>query len=228
MKRLLAMVAATFLTAQAPPRGGLTIEQLIDIRHPSVPAWSPDSRHVAYLSERAGIANLFVDGKAVTSFDDGLTGGFFWGADSQRLYFPRAGDLWQASIAGGQPAAVWTTPQAETNITPSPDRQRVAFVRNRDIVVRLLADGKETVVPRSDHPLGGIGWTPDGKNLVFTAGAEAIRHEQTPPYSGVKIIYTITERRGGESFIAAVSDTRPPARVSDTARATRIPRAGGF
>ena len=220
MKRLLVIVAATFLTAQAAPRGGLTIDQLIDIRHPSAPAWSPDSRHVAYLSERAGIANLFVDGRAVTSFADGMTGGFFWSADSQRLYFPRGGDLWQASITGGQPAAVWTTPQAETNITPSPDRQRVAFVRNRDIVVRLLADGKETVVTRSDQPVGGIAWTPDGRSLVFNAGGETIRHEQTPPYSGVKIIYTITERRGGESFIVAVSDT--------ASNATRIPRAGGF
>ena len=42
-------------------RGGrLTIEQLIDIRHPSNPVWSPDGRHVAFLSERAGIANIYV------------------------------------------------------------------------------------------------------------------------------------------------------------------------
>jgi Periplasmic component of the Tol biopolymer transport system len=40
---------------QPAPRadGKLTIEQLIDIRHPSNPVWSPDGRHVAFLSERA-------------------------------------------------------------------------------------------------------------------------------------------------------------------------------
>src|SRR5581483_4411856 len=128
MNRLYVILSATLLlTAQAPAHQPLTIDQLVDIRHPSAPAWSPDSRHVAYLSERAGIANIYVDDKPITRFADGLSGGFFWSADSQRVYFPRGGDLWQAPIAGGTPAAVWTTPAPETSITPSPDRTRVAF-----------------------------------------------------------------------------------------------------
>jgi cell division topological specificity factor len=38
-------------TQPGTPRGAsrLTIEQLIDIRHPSSPVWSPDGRHVAYV-----------------------------------------------------------------------------------------------------------------------------------------------------------------------------------
>src|SRR5579884_3140247 len=146
MKRVLLFVivgaAAVGAAPQAPARGQLTIEQLIDIRHPSSPAWSPDSRHVAYLSERAGIANVYVDDQPVTRFADGVTGGFFWSADSRRIYFPRGGDLWSAPIDGGAPAAVWTTPAPETSIVPSPDRARVAFVRGgRDLLVRSLADG---------------------------------------------------------------------------------------
>ena len=50
---------------------------------------------------------------------------------------------------------------------------------------------------------GGVNWTPDGTRLLFTAGAQTIRHEQTPDYSGVKIIYTISERRQGESITEA-------------------------
>src|SRR5262249_22906297 len=165
-----------------------------------------------------GIAKLFVDGKALTSFGDGLTSGFFWSADSQRVYFPRAGDLWQAPVAGGAPTAVWTTPETETNITPSPDRRRVAFVRSGAVVIRSLADGKEIVAARSDQPVRGISWTPDGRNVVLNAGAETIRHEQTPPYSGVKIIYTIAERRGGETFIVPAAG----------GASTRVARAGGF
>src|SRR5471032_3037855 len=92
----------------APPRAaaGLTIEQLIDIRHPSNAVWSPDGHHVAFLSERAGIANIFVadvtassatrvGARALTRYADGQSAGFFWSADSQQIYFPRQGDLWQ-------------------------------------------------------------------------------------------------------------------------------------
>jgi dipeptidyl aminopeptidase/acylaminoacyl peptidase len=209
MKRLFVLFTAVFLTAQSPATRSLTIEQLIDIRHPSSPVWSPDSRHVAYFSERAGIANIYVDANAVTNFTDGAGGGLFWSADSQRVYFPRGGDLWQAPIAGGQPTAVWTTRASETSITPSPDRQRVAFIRSSEIVVRSLADGKETSVARVEQPVGGVTWTPDGQHLIFNAGGETIRHEQTPPYSGVKIIYTITERRPGETMVVPAAGGMP-------------------
>ncbi len=224
MKRLCVVSAAVLLMAQAAPMRSLTIEQLIDIRHPSAPVWSPDSRHVAYLSERAGIANIYVDAAPVTSFAEGVAGGgFFWSADSQRVYFPRGGDLWQAPVAGGQPSAVWTSAAAETLITPSPDRSHVAFVRNRDIVVRSLTSGAETIVARAEANVGGVSWTPDGTHLVFNAGVETIRHEQTPPYSGAKIIYTIAERKPGETFVVPVAGRDAPG-----SGPSRLARTGGF
>src|SRR5258706_7969379 len=48
------------VTSASSAASRLTIDQLIDIRHPSSPVWSPDGRRVAFLSERAGIANIFV------------------------------------------------------------------------------------------------------------------------------------------------------------------------
>ena len=105
----------------------LTIDQLIDIRHPSNPSWSPDGRRVAFLSERAGIANIFVaepgasasGARALTTFPDGQGGGFFWSRDSQRIYFASQGDLWQVPASGGAPSAVWTTSSAELTLIPA-------------------------------------------------------------------------------------------------------------
>ena len=244
-------LGALMLVVHAAPQlpsaragGRLTIDQLIDIRHPSNPVWSPDGRRVAFLSERAGIANIYVadvtstsevmsGARALTRFADGGGAGLFWSADSQRIYFPRGGDLWQVTASGGEPSAVWSTPQTESGITPSPDGTRVAFVRSAsapaasapasgrggrgggvggDLMVRSLADGKESmVVHTGDHPIGGVGWSPDGASIVFTDNARTIRHEQTPAYSGAKIIYTITENVPGETMVVAASGGAPRA-----------------
>ena len=237
----LAFIVQAAPQSGAPKAGGrLTIEQLIDIRHPSGPVWSPDGRHVAFLSERAGIADIYVadvtgssapsSARALTRDASGQPGGFFWSADSSRVYYPRQGDLWQAAVAGGEPSAVWSTPQAEAGITPSPDGTRVAFVRSAsepasgavpagrggrggaagggDLIVRTLADGKESLVVRADnHAIGGLSWSPDGRSIVFTDNNRTIRHEQTPPYSGSKIIYTISENVPGETGIVNLDGT---------------------
>jgi dipeptidyl aminopeptidase/acylaminoacyl peptidase len=236
----LPFVALIFIAEVATQSGAsrgasrMTIEQLIEIRHPSSPVWSPDGRHVAFLSERAGIANIFVadvggsspssGARALTQFADGQGGAFFWSADSSRVYFARQGDLWQAALSGGAPSAVWTTPQTESGFAVSPDSTHVAFVRamsgaapaagtgrggrgggggaGGDLIVRSLADGKESVVLRGDnHVIGGLSWSPDGKAIVFGDNNRAIRHEQTPAYSGSKIIYTITENVPGETGV---------------------------
>ena len=69
-------------TAAQKPK--LTIEQLIDIKHPSEPIWSPDGKLVAFVWDRAGVANLYVanaDGsgspKPLTSFTQGQVEGAF-------------------------------------------------------------------------------------------------------------------------------------------------------
>src|SRR5438067_2430491 len=91
----------------------LTIEQLIDIKHPSDPLWSPDGKHVVFTWDRAGVSNLYVsnaDGHgqpvALTSFPEGQAGEAFWSRDSQTVYFPHDGDLWQVAIGGGTPKPV--------------------------------------------------------------------------------------------------------------------------
>jgi dipeptidyl aminopeptidase/acylaminoacyl peptidase len=224
MKSFLAVAFAAFVSAAliVHAAGSLTIDQLIDIRHPSSPMWAPDGRHVVFIWERAGVASIHVADAAISSASvaaaprprelagaGGSLNGAFWSADGRTLMIPRSGDLWRVPIDGSSASAVWTTPAAETNITMSADGSRVAFVRGADIVVRGLVDGRETVVAREDRNVGGLGWSPDGASLVFTAGAHVIRHEQTPQYSGSKIVYTITESVPGRTYVVPSAGGTP-------------------
>src|SRR3954465_11113592 len=105
----LAIVAASAAVPRAaPPRAGaLTIEQLIDIKHPSNPMWSRDSKKVAFTWERAGVANLYVvpaDGSSAPGqvTKDGVPGNLFWSPDGQSLLFFRGGStLMRLPLDGG-------------------------------------------------------------------------------------------------------------------------------
>ena len=205
-------VSASPAVAQMP----LSIEQLIDIRHPSNPIFSPDGRSVAFLWDRAGVTNLYVAAasggekpKATTSLKEGQPGGVFWGADGASLYYSLGGDLWQAPIdPGAEVRPVWRTPGNETSITPSPDLTRVAYVRSgesgTEIFVRPLAGGAESKVVGELAGAAGLSWSPDGAKLAFTV-ARSIRHDETPAYSGAKIIYTITERTPAQAYVIKIA-----------------------
>jgi len=233
MKRLIAVVSvcalvaafAVYAAGQAPvTKKPLTIEQLIDIRHPSNPMWSPDGRRVVFMWDRAGVSKVYVadpsGGAPRELAEAGATlAGAFWSSDGRALMVPKNGDLWRVPIDGSAASAVWTTPQQESGIVASPDGTHVAFVRGRnDIFVRWLTNGRETHILRHDKNVSGLSWAPDGTHIVFTGGGDTIRHEQTPVYSGTKIIYTINENVPGQTFVVPAAG----------GTATTLGAGGGF
>jgi Tol biopolymer transport system component len=124
-------------------------------------------------------------------------------------------------LDGSAASAVWKTPENESSIAGSADGSMVAFVRGRnDLFVRWLVNGRETHIARHDKNITGVGWSPDGAHIVFTAGGETIRHEQTPAYSGTKIIYTINENVPGKTFVVPVPAPAARAGVGPRANET--------
>src|SRR5579884_876764 len=86
---LVVVAAAAPSTAAQTPK--LTIEQLIQIKHPSGHQWTPDGSHVWFTYDSAGVNNVWVapaDGsspaKPLTTYADGQTGnGGFWSNDGR-------------------------------------------------------------------------------------------------------------------------------------------------
>ena len=85
----------------------LSINQLLDIRHPSDPVWSPDGKHIVYLWDRCDVVNLYLadasggtQPRALTHFSEGRVANVFWSHDGGSVYFVRSGKLWNASTPG--------------------------------------------------------------------------------------------------------------------------------
>src|SRR5262249_36245928 len=186
--------------------GRLTVDALVDIKHPSAPVWSRDAKWVAFMWDRAGISNLYVvpaDAsmlpKAVTT-DGGPVGGMFWSADSRAIYFTRDGALMRASLdASGPPARLWGV---GGGVAASPDGSSVAYIIGGDrgggipaVHLRSLADDKDRVVA-SLAGLSVVAWR-DAETLVLVTGTggEIVFHDQSPSYSGAKIIFRTVEGR---------------------------------
>ena len=218
---------AGVVAAQTKPTHPLTIEQLIDIKHPSNPVWSPDGKKVAFLWDRVDVVNLYVansDGSgqpvALTSYPDGKVGDVFWGKDGGKVYFSRGGDLWEVTATGGAPRAVWTTPVAETDFTPSRDGTRVGFVRptgtapsqpGSDLIVRSLADGSESKIAHDDQSIYGPVWSPDDSHIAYIGGSKIIHHDESPAYSGEKLIFAVLEYVPGQLYIMSTAGGKPTA-----------------
>ncbi len=233
-KKAVGVMLATALIFVAPTAAQksarsakLTIEQLIDIKHPTNALWSPDGKHVVFTWDRAGVSNLYMasaDGHgqpvALTSFREGQVDPAFWSSDSQTVYFPHGGDLWEAPIGGGAVKPAWTTAARESDIVPSPDLTRVAFVRHSagrsdstvhtsDLVVRSLTNGSESTLAQDNVSIMRLVWSPDGASLAYTTGSKTINHDEAPAYSGDKIIYRIWEYVPGQINAVKVAGGQP-------------------
>src|SRR4029079_11091461 len=235
MKPLTVLALAALAGAAAAPRGAqtaparpITIEQLIDIRHPSNPIWSRDSRRVAFTWERAGVANVYVvpaDGSAPPAqvTRDGVPGNVFWSPDSTSLLFFRGAALMTLPLDGGAPAPRFPD-FAPRSPSLSRDGTRIAYLAGGGAIrIRSLVDGSDTLAATVTEPVATVSWI-DDKTLALSSGGgrgEVRRHEQTPDYSGAKIIYTITERVPGAPAGTWVMP------IGGTAKRYSVPEGGG-
>src|SRR4029079_16782279 len=235
MKTTIVLAVVSLVAAAAVPQAqrpatashAITIEQLIDIKHPSNPVWSREGLKIAFTWERAGVANLYVvpaDGSSAPAqvTKDGVPGNVFWGPDGSLLFF-RGAALMTLPLNGSAP-----TPRfgdfAPRSPSVSRDGSKVVYLGANNVLrVRSLVDGTDVEAGSAPEGVTGVSWI-DDKTRALTGGGgrgEVKRHEQTPDYSGAKIIYTITERLPGAPAGTWVMP------IGGTAKRYSVPEGGG-
>ena len=233
--RLLALPALTLLAGAAASQtpksrspSRLTIDQLIQIKHPSGHQWTPDGSHVWFTYDDGGVNNVWAapaDGSgppvALTSYPDGQSGGGgFWSRDGQTFFFPREGGLLAVSVNGGAPHAAWPSAAHGRGFALSPDGERVAFVANAasgfDLIVHTVKSNTDRTIAHSDSTMGAPAWASDGENLTYTVGGGGggpIQHYASPPEIGPKLIFVATEfgrgGRAGTTFTVSAAGSAP-------------------
>lgn len=214
MVRRLVLMAGVCLTAvglgaQAPERR-LSIEDLVDIRHPSSAMWSPDGRSVVFVWDRAGVSTVHVADVSGASPPRPLPeagsqlNGTLIAPDGKALLVPGATRLRRVPLDGS--ASTPVGPEgAGSGAVLSPDGTQVAFAKGDALHVGALAGTTSRIVARGTAPLANLSWSPDGARLAYTAGARVVRHEQTPDYSGAKIVYLVNENQPGRTFVVTLA-----------------------
>ena len=181
--------------------GPLTAARPLARREPdevACPAWSPDSRQLAFVRQgpgRAGLYTIASDGTAEKKIRDmppatlaytGCVAAF--SADGHSLAVATAGTgmqthLIRLSLESGSEAPMVPAPEGihsgDAHPAYSPDGRYLAFLRkdtraSMDIYLAPSSpDGRVTGEPRrltNDRlPMSGIAWAPDSKSIVYSA-----------------------------------------------------------
>jgi tricorn protease len=167
-----------------------------DVRE-SNPQWSPDGKHIAFVSDHSGREEIWICDehggslKPLTNSDT-QKGAPVWAPDSQSLLYTASdralhrfnlADNKDVVLTRGEVIGFGST--AISNPQWSPDGKWIAFTRSgRDMLphvyVMPAAGGDEKRITDADvysdsSPL----WTPDGKTLVYLAGTDTGNIGQT-------------------------------------------------
>ncbi len=154
-------------------------------RDDSSPQFSPDGKHIAFVSSRSGNREIWTsDGEGLNAVQVTHFGGApvttpRWSPDGGRIAFDSNAmgdfDIWVVSANGGKPQRMTTDPANDGNPSWSRDGQWIYFDSARtgeQQVWKLPADGGEAIQLTRDGGFAPLE-SPDGKMLYYTKALTA-------------------------------------------------------
>jgi len=191
---------------------GLTIDQLLAIRYPSSPLWSPVGGRVAFLWEGDGSLDLWwtaegleepVTVTGVAAGTPHAVAGFDWTTDGAALVYSLGGDLFLHRTDRGQTEALTTSEESDTGPVMSPDGGRLAFVRDGRPWVVSFPDMQGGPVAEQDGAFRSLQWSADGRHLAALHGRDELFVEDAGQLVGSKMQFS---RRQGTPADLVVID----------------------
>ncbi len=194
------------------------------------PAWSPDGKWIAYLSDRSGEYEIHViggDGKTpdrqVTSKGSGLTTFRYaprWSPDSKKIaYSDKTGALWYAEVEGGKVTKVDDDDNGEIlDHRWSPDSRWLTYTKMTDagfdrVILYSLETGKTSAVGDGMTDDFDPVFDPEGKHLYFLS-----RRTLNPRFGGfeLNLHFSATDKIYAASLREDVASPVPPESDEET------------
>jgi WD40 repeat protein/predicted DNA-binding transcriptional regulator AlpA len=147
------------------------------------PAWSPDRRRIAFVSDETGRNEIFlvnVDGtnrRNITNRDPAHDEDPAWSPDGRRIAFTstRSGnaDIWVMNEDGSEPTQLTTSAAIDAQPAWSRDGRRIAFISTRagrNELFIMNADGGSVQQMTADAVDAGYpAWSPDDRRIAFSS-----------------------------------------------------------
>jgi TolB protein len=158
--------------------------------HPAndrLPSWSPDGRHIAFVSDRGSkgtlhlgdIYTMSADGSAVRRVTECGVGCSHptWSPDGKRIAFIFGNmEIYGANADGSGMARLAYCPVECYRLAWSPDGKRIAITNHNDMhdanIYVVNADGSkmaQLTEPYSDTAEVNPAWSPDGRRIAFAS-----------------------------------------------------------
>ncbi len=145
--------------------------------------WSPDGRHIAYISDETGEEEIWLwqrasgERRQLTTHES-IKGDLTWSVDSRKLAFTADNRLWELVVAQGAPRELAHNPAGGYSIAQySASGRELLYTRrdddqNSEVYLFDIAGKREYNV--SDNPFadGNPVITADGKHVVFTSARD--------------------------------------------------------